>query len=381
MRKKLPAYLVGSGMALFVVFPHQQPGLQYGAIPFIHQLGLILMISGLIPWFTKSEKPLAYIGSKKVWIPLAIIIISITASGFSVDTIPCGWGAISFGLPASIPFAFLALLLGGIYLMSRQVGQDILTPFIPATIIASLSCIVSGITYQGVKTGGLVSLSNYDMATGLIVFGALVSIFRGQWWLTAIAIVGLFFTGADEAIFACGVLTLAILARRDWSLKLLAPVGALILVIAICTSLGITQSLYSPTAEKIVAAKEATTATSTETRDELLYKATGSRWMKHWTLSPLKPFGYGYNVNNFYPGIIHNVPMIIIEQIGILGALAWLWVFGFCLLKTKWKYAWIGLGSLCVFDHFIWTQAAPWFWALAGVSTASSLDRDYIFRR
>ena len=64
---------------------------------------------------------------------------------------------------------------------------------------------------------------------------------------------------------------------------------------------------------------------------------------------------------------------------GILAAIAWLWVSVWCLVKTRWKYAWLAILSLSVFDHFIWTQLAPVWWMVVGASTASS-EPDLIFR-
>ncbi len=36
--------------------------------------------------------------------------------------------------------------------------------------------------------------------------------------------------------------------------------------------------------------------------------------------------------------------------------------------------------ALSVFDHFIFTQLAPWWWALVGVATASDIKSDLIFK-
>ena len=78
----------------------------------------------------------------------------------------------------------------------------------------------------------------------------------------------------------------------------------------------------------------------------------------------------------FFEVLVELSPLI-----GIAGALAWLWVTLFCLIKTKWKYAWSGVIILSVFDHFIWTQVAPWWWVLVGVSSVSAIKSDLIFRR
>jgi hypothetical protein len=335
------------------------------------------------------------LGDRRVWIPLAIIALSIAGSGIiKLFNIPAGQTRhiLGFALATTLFGAYLF----GIYLVGRILGSGLFTPFSWAIVIGSLGCLLYGILYPGVKTGGFISPSgvteegifyqgNYDIATGLLVFGTIVSALQRRWWLTGIAIVGLFFTGAAEAIFVVGVLLVVVIIRGDFSRKLLVPVGTLAITLIVCTPLGITQKLYMPSVEMVAQAQEAVTMeVETEediiVRDEMLNEATGYRWLDHWRISPIKPFGYGYNMTAFYKGIPHNIVLIIIEQVGVVAAIAWLWIAGFCLIKTRWKYAWAGLIALGVFDHFIWTQVAPWFWALVGVSIVYSRRKDYIFK-
>jgi len=97
----------------------------------------------------------------------------------------------------------------------------------------------------------------------------------------------------------------------------------------------------------------------------------------------LQPLGDGYMLTEFKPNTVHNVPLVIVQQLGwpgILAALAWLWVGLWCLIKTRWKYAWITILALSVFDHYIWTQLAPWWWAVVGASAIVKIENDYIFR-
>jgi len=244
-----------------------------------------------------------------------------------------------------------------------------------------------GIMDTGVRAGGIISHSaNYDIAVGLLVFGTLVSAIKKQWWLSALTIVGLFFTGAEEGILCVGVLGIVLLIKRDWSKKLLAPVAALVIVLAICTPLGITQQLYGRTPAMISSAGEviitAPTEAGTEEWREKVNKALVDKPSHEYSsaISNFKFFGHGYNIGHFYVGIPHNVPLIIVDQIGILAALAWLWIMGYCLVKTKWRYAIIGVLALSTFDHFIWTQVAPWWWVLVGVASADKARRDYIFK-
>lgn len=385
---KTLAYMAGTGMVLFVVHNPDQPFVDQIMLP---NIGLILIYIPMmitLPNITKTD-----FGKKIVYIPLLVMVACIF-----ISVVLNGQG---------LHLAWFGLSLFGMYLLARKYGQEIFKPFMWAVVIGTIGMVVTGIINPGVKTGGWISPTNYDMATGLLVFATVVSVVKGQWILTSIAIIGLFLTGADEAIFACAVLALFIVLRRDFSKKLLLPIGTLIILITVTFSAGIMQRLYFPAVEKIATVKEvvedtpageildniipdkvieyiqpAAIVTNEEGggKDVMLNEATGKRWIEHWSLSPIRPFGYGYNVNNFYPGIIHNLPLIIVEQIGIIGALAWLFVVGYCLFKTKWRYAWIGLLSLCVFDHFIWTQAAVWFPALVGVSTLSEIKGDKIYK-
>lgn len=356
--KQLPAYLIGIGLILFVVNQPDQPLMN---VMLISNLGLLLIYLGII-WSIskiKSVKELS-LGSRWVYIPLLVIVVSIIIS------------SLLSGASNKFALALFAPTLFALYVLGRYYGETIFKPFLYGVIIVSTSLVIGGIINPGIKQGGLISPTNYDMATGFLVFGTLVCVWRKQWILTFIALIGLFFTGADEAIFSVAVIFATVLIRRDFSRKLVLPIAALSMMLIIAIPLGITTELYSPTVQKVESATEGN-----------WLQATGYRLTGNWQISELKPFGTGYYVswNDNYRGKIpHNVPLIIVEQIGIAGALAWCVVAGYCLIKTKWKYAWVGLLSLCVFDHFIWSMCAPWFWVLAGVSTASDIKNDYIFK-
>lgn len=401
---KVWAAIIGTGIVLMSVHNKWLTGLMTNEQEvvgfFIPAFGAALWIIGSLSYVAMNWRELDW-GEKKVVVPLIIIVASIGLSGIGIQ---------SEKWTAGLAPLFTGISLLSVYLVSRKLGKKILLPLTIGAVIASLGIVAHGIVYPGVKTGGFIFEKNYDIAAGLLILGTVVGVWQKQWLLTAVAIVGLFFTGAEEGLFGMGVLVLVLLIRRDWSLKLLAPVVALSITLAVCTPLGITKDLYLPTAQKIASAKEAGEGTvvvnmidrivpeaiqrpivglldraapatsSEESRDELLDRATNTRWLTHWSLRPIKPFGHGYNMTAFYEGIPHNMVLIIIEQVGILAAVAWCFVTLWCLVKTRWKYAFAAVLALGVFDHYLWTQVAPWWWAIVGVSTASSIDSDLIFK-
>lgn len=384
MKNKKYAWLIGIGLITFAIHNKFLTPMNDAveAIVFLPLLGLAITITATMLCLYQNRKTVT-LGSKWVWIPLAVISLSIALSGIAGGNV--------------MGMVVIGILMFAIYLAARVIGRDIFKPFMYIVILETLSLVVyKFIGYAG-RTGGLASETNYDMAAGLLIFGLIVSAVEKRWWLSAIAIIGVFLTGAEEGLFALGVLLITVLIRRDISKKLLLPACTTIvlIIVAIVTPLG--NNLYRLTIERIDLAQSVVTghhfieefnsvlAIEHEnpellTDAEKLNAATGYRIGTHWNISPIKPFGYGYNMTEFYYGIPHNIPLIIVEQVGILGAIAWLIVSGYCVVKTKWRYAWIGVLALCVFDHYIWTQAGFWWWALVGVSTSSQLSRDYIFK-
>jgi hypothetical protein len=91
--------------------------------------------------------------------------------------------------------------------------------------------------------------------------------------------------------------------------------------------------------------------------------------------------GHGYSLGTAEGGIVHNMPLIVMHQVGPFAAVAWLFVSVFCLVKTKWKYAWVAILAMGVWDHYLWTQMAPFWWALIGVTTASNVRSDLLFKK
>lgn len=395
-------------MAVSVIHQPNQPMLW--AI-FLPQIGTILLI--LLPLLYLNRKNID-LGDKWVWIPLAILV------GIGVARVPYVLitGDTIWGLDKEAAHAGYLICMFALYLASRRFGLSIFRVMPAMVILASLGMVVFGIIHPGQRGAGIISYANYDIGAIFLIFCTLISPRQYRWWLSAIALVGLFFTGAEIGLISISIIFLAVLVRRDWSRKMLLPVGALVVTILMCSPFGITYKLYNPTYERISALIQAPFADDTKAvvptvdvrnfpagnvteRIALLDKATNLRWTKFSSISPIKPLGYGYNINYFYypldeergkmtailakagvtGGIPHNEFLLIIEQLGPVALVVWLIATGRMVLKSGWTYAWIGFLSLGLLDHELWTVAAPWYWVFAGVCTANPIkDKDYIFR-
>ena len=322
----------------------------------------LLYLTWRVDWKTVSWGP------RQLTIPLAVIVLSMGISGAV------------YGADLSDKLA--PILFGGslfaLYLLSRRMGRDIFIAFVPFVVVVAISVIVSGIADPGVATGGLIS--NYAASAGFLVFGTVVSRFRWQWVLATVAFIALFFVGTLEAVFVVGVMGLVVLVRRDVSRKIVAIAAVGVVLVGGWWSLGHLAPLYEGN-HNLSSLGEV--LSGGELNDAALDDITTDRWVGIVNAARnLNVIGHGYTMmTSPATHMVHFVPMTIVDQIGPLAAIAWLWVTIWCLVKTRWKYAWAAVLAMSVFDHYVWTQFAPWWWVLVGVSAASmDSGSDRIFR-
>ena len=337
---------------------------------FIPSFGYILLILGagaflVNNWERAKETGL---GDKRVWVPLAVIVAGMGLSGaVNGET-----------LQDKVSPLFMGMALFAVYLSARVLGEDMLRMIAPFVVIGSISVIVNGLINPGQYTGGFIT--NYCAAAGYLIFGVLV--YQGSWRLALMLLagVGLFFIGALEAVFIVGVLGLVVLLRRDRSKQLVFVGLAILILIGIWAGLGYLVPLYE--GNQNLAVLHSLITGGTAFNADTMTNLTSGRWLP--IVEAVRNFsfiGQGYSLSTVGGGVVHNMPLIIMQQIGPFAALAWLFVSIFCLVKTKWKYAWVAVLAMGVWDHYLWTQMGPWWWALVGVTTASSLQSDLLFRR
>ncbi len=348
------------------------------------------------------------LGPRWVWIPLLVIIASIAAS--SIAEVVSGAVTFTEGLA---PIAFAAYMFG-IYLVARILKEDLFAPFAVAVVIEAVSIVVDGLMTPGMRNGGIVGPTNYDMASGFLILGVLFSAVKRQWWLLLIALAGLAFAGAEEAMVAGAILGAVWLVRRDFGKKLVFIAGVVVLGAVVMFATGLGGQLYATAQTRVselvtfVQGGEPDHSLTNPAGDEVTYPRDfivlqdGNDWLIHYdaeweeTLDNIfwwryiqyknaaKDFswvGNGYMVTEFDLMTVHNVPGVIVQQVGPVAGVAWLFLMIACLVKTRWRYAFVAVLALSLFDHFVWTQIASWWWALVGVATVT-LDRsDLIFKR
>lgn len=392
-RGKRWAYLIGIGLALFPIHNSRLTDLVTsgeGEVGFfLPSFGAALWILGsllFITWNWEAVKQVG-LGDRKVWIPLLVIVAAVGLSGVTADSFKDG---------IARPFAGGALF--SLYITARVLGRELFVPLAVGAAIACAGVIAHAIVFPGYLTGGYVFEYNYDVVVGYVLLGAALFVHRWQWVLVSLALVAIFLTGSPEGIFAVGVVGLFLLIRRDWSKRLLLALVPVAVVAVIWFSVGWGQDLYSYAVDvgrNTPAVPETTgnypvIGANVEEGDLMIYPVDPEQGAVSQRLSvikdtllDIKPLGEGYNLTGFgEQENVHNVPLVLVQQLGwpgVLAGLAWLWVSVFCLIRTRWKYVWVCLIALCVFDHFVWTQLCCLWWPVVGASGAGAVDSDKLF--
>jgi len=312
------------------------------------------------------------LGPRKIYIPLIVIAMGISLSGITAE-----------GVQSKIAPFGAAVSLIAVYIVARVIGTRLFYPVAIGVVVASLGIILHQFILPGVATGGYVFEYNFDAATGYILLGAAVFIHKWRWMLVCLAIVAMLISGAPEAMMALAVLGAMALIRRDWSWKIMAvivPIGIFIIVIF---TLGYGGGLYRYLAQTLNNAPVAY-YTMPSNGNIIEVSPLAIRWLAiRDAMICLKPLGEGYNLTGFTIATVHNVPLIIVQQLGFVGiiaGLAWLFVSFWGLMKTNMKYVWVLIVTLSMFDHYVWTQLAPWWWAVVGISTQKESKSDSVFR-
>lgn len=348
---------------------------------------------GVAVWFIGAGAFLVYnwgkigLGDKRVYIPLFVIAGGMAISGFvsqptfSSQVTPGIMGWVGIYSDKATP-GLMGLGLIGVYVVSRTLGERLFRPLIPFVLIGVVLAIIGGLVNsdQLYAEQDITLITNYCALAGYLILGGILNQYRWQWALLAIILVGLFFVGALEAVFIVGVLGITMLVRRDINKHVLIPVGVLGVLAVLWLVTGHLTPLYQGGSNNVAVLFSLLSGSQPLTFEALDAMTSLRLTVIVKEMQNISFWGHGYSLSTAGGGIVHNIPLIIVHQIGILPAIAWVFVTAYCLLKTKWRYAWVAVIAMCVFDHYIWTQFTPFWWALVGVSTASGIKNDYIFR-
>lgn len=337
-------YGIGIGLGLFSLDHYP-----------INLIGLLILFVFVVIYTKDSNIKIADLGSKWVYIPmLSILLITILRL------------AIYHTINELFAVSFFAIMLG-LYVISRKMGKEIVKVLLPLFIIVAASVFIMAIVNIGEETSGIVG--QYNRTAGLLAYIIVLNRNKWQWLLAIIGTLAILLTGSLEGVIILCALSIVVLCKRDWSRKLWIPLGMVTLALIVLALTGNLGHLYTPVIDNLhlTGGMQAETALNGRV---IVYKNA---------LQNISLLGHGYTNSLFTSTTVHNVPLIVFDQLGIFAGIAWIVLTGYCLIKTKWHYVWVVIIAMCLFDHFVWTGLAPLYFVAVGVTTANK-ENDYIFR-
>lgn len=380
------AVVVGTGVALSPLhnlWLTKLATLESGeVIFFLPQFGYLLLIMGSGLFLLNNWDRVRKVGwgEKKLVIPMLALVLVIGLSGITAG-----------GVTAKIAPLGMGLSMFALYVSSRFFTQAGVQKWLvlPTLVVGGVACVIGiivGIVAPGQRDAGL--FTNYCALVGFEIYAGLLLDRRWLWFVSGFVVLAVVLTGALEGLVILGALAIAIIVRRDWGKRLLAPVGITIVCVGIWGTLGMFSTTYQHTIPNINALRSLITGNVLDysTSESAIDAALTGRWVViRDAILDIKWLGHGYELTPApYEGgsrrPVHNMPLLAVDQVGPLGGALWLYVTILCLIRTKWKYIWIAVLASSVFDYYIWTQLVPYWWMFIALSTTDKTGNDMIFK-
>jgi len=378
-----PTILIGIALIIFPLwgaffgFPAVTAGIGYG---------LIFTACLYSLWYFRKTLSL---GTKWIWIPLAVMVL------FSLLRFIVGNEPIESKLILAV-YTFLMFLF---YLVIRQKGQSVLWFIVPTLILYSLNAIVDEVinstTLCNLRAHGL--STNCDTLAALLVF--CIFMLRGKWlWLAPLGVIAILLTGSYwvvGGIVVAGVVYIVLNHRNFKWIYSKVSVTIASVVILFCVvglSTGVAQKIW-----QIGVVKEVLTGSNypsiggssfnvdkgTTTILSRFDSWTARLSFVTFALSRFSWVGNGYFNNDedvFNQPVvdklkgsmpIHNVPAMILDEIGPFAALAWLITMGYGIYKSK-RYRYVLIAMLVTsctgqYDFWYWTSLGSYYYLTMGL--------------
>lgn len=349
--------LLGVGLTLLIF--HQNtylPMLGYGLI----YLGIVIQIIRYIKLARTGIK--IKIPNLNFLIPF-LVLLGVTAIQFSLDI-------------SNFPSLLFMVTVILVFLLASNLKPNTFNPLIVLGMVLGISAIIKGSmgnTDYNPMTAG------YNMTTAILILSCSLTRWKYRWILITIALPGAIMTGANEAIVALVLVTVYFvitnLNHPAKSFKFLAPIVALLLIILpLSLTVGNSSETFKRLPIRLEAAYAVVSGNNTENNLNMVFHERVEPYKK--VISNIIPIGHGYDPQDADYNSIHSVPLRVLYELGPIGLLTWLWIISYGFFKTKWKYTFLIIFSLTLFDSLMWSYLALWLPAICGIVSNNPNNSD-----
>lgn len=322
----------------------------------IYLIAMLTMRSFSSPWLLVGWGCLAggfllsdrYLGPKA---PLVAVMGILLLHALAVPASAL-WGAGNWETTAGV-----IMWMGPALLLYIGGSQGVFKFLVPAFLAHAGSIIIHGLTNWHWAVGVLIKedslgmglANNRNLAAGFLAIGIIYMTCHPRLkWLTPPMIIALLFTGSRWGLAVTGAVLLLMILRRQTSWKPLG--GALVACVAAVLLLGI----LTPRGYQIAGYSSFTNAV-TRTRAEIPVRLA----VPH--IPSILPSGIAE-----HPGL-HNVPMRIAVESGIIAAILWVGITLWALRRRNGVVWWVllTLVALSMLDYYTWMGHLGGFWWLS----------------
>ena len=338
-------------------------------------IGFVFLTFRGMPWGTGSSSVMAFmlffagvfgtlffkrkelqLGSRFIYVPLLVIV----ASSFL-------WLFLDFDKIGSSLFFFIVMaFMFCIYVTAIKKGHNLTYFAVPVICILSVSVIWDGLSRLLHSEAFIARATGFSENTDQIASILVVCIFllKGKWkWLAFPAMFTILFTGsywAFMALVGCAIAACVFgevnLSKR-FVLTLLSMI--LLLVIVVASSGSIQERVWQ--SEKVKAVWEEKDLRAADSLDIRFYQNES-------VIENFNIIGHGFYLETNKDGDIlteqgryginiHNVPLLLLDDIGLLASLAWAFVTMIAIWVSKrYRYALLAIFIMSV------TGSADWWW-------------------
>ena len=375
----LPIVLILSGICVLAV---------YRSSPMDSIIaGHILVFLGCVATLIFHRKELS-LGSVWVWIPLVLVVVSATYSGRDPAYENQRW-VLNLFMTGYLAYMLL-LYIAGVRWGEKYFGLVVLF----GALVAVTALVELVVVYAFNNTDFTFFNNEPSGASGIVsnsnVAGCLmgVSLFfcKGRLkWFVPLLLLGILATGAHGAMLGLGLAGVIWLFLEGSKIRLsryiskvaLVSVGALLVLVALLGSSGILGRLYDGGPIKY---DKGETSIVQLLRGEIAldYFMRGRLEQARFTLDRASWIGHGQPAKIMSDGevldrfAVHNASLEILDEQGIVAAVAWTFVVLYMVFKArgKYRYLWIFLLTVSMFSNFTWWPyiLGPMVWYMFGVS-------------
>jgi hypothetical protein len=303
--------------------------------------GLAFVLAGLMfapkpnfkSFFTREKLP--------VIVPIGIILTS-AFLGIFVH------GQTSTG---SFYLAYLVLTVL-VFLYGTIVSRWTLIWVVPVALLNTPAIVLGGILEPLIGGHGLTGNSGLaGTLCGLALVVGFIFLKNKLRWFLLIPLLGVIFAGDHWTWIGLAVVAVVMLIKRELPIRwTLTVVGLVAVILVFGLRIGYTEPLYG-------LGENSNLVDSKVIYSTLSYRLT----VIDSALSNTSVLGHGVQLDttdaglNRYSGLVHNVPMMIWDDLGPLAALAWLFLMVRAIIKSEeYRYALIFVLVTSMFSYWFW---------------------------